>query len=150
MQSLNYIKKINWKYIVLFVILFVIILALMNWLFIPILLSNNIPSENEPFEVQEGDVLKGQIVLYYTSWCGYSRQFLPVWDEFGKYAKTNFPNLRVTRVRCESDNEALCQQKNIPGYPTVIIYPKNESEVVFDGPRNKEALIKFVKQNIKF
>lgn len=92
---------------------------------------------------------KGEIVLYYASWCGFSRQFLPVWEKFEEMVKKDYPALRVTRIQCESDNEALCLQKGIEGYPTVVVYPRNKTEVVFDGERTAEKLMEFAKENTK-
>ena len=87
-----------------------------------------------------------EINLYYALWCGYSREFLPEWQKFEKYSKEHLPNLVVTKVRCEDGNEAICNQKNIQGYPTVTITLKDGTKKTFNGERTSESLIKFIKQ----
>jgi hypothetical protein len=94
------------------------------------------------------DTATAEIILYYAMWCGHSRSFLPEWEKFEAYAKNNFPNLRVSRVRCEDGNEATCMQKGVEGYPTVILYPMGGSEKMFDGTRSSDSLIKFIQQNV--
>lgn len=95
------------------------------------------------------DTANAELVLYYALWCGHSKAFLPEWEKFEAHAKANFPNLRVSRVRCEDGNEATCMQKGVQGYPTVILYPKDNSEKQFEGERSLNALINFIKQNTK-
>lgn len=105
----------------------------------------------EPFENKGGrdiDNKKGEIILYYATWCGYSRNFLPEWEKFEIYAKNNLPNCRVRSIRCESDNEALCFQKGIEGYPTVVLYPTNGTEIKFDKERTSDKLVEFVKEHL--
>lgn len=111
--------------------------------------TNNTVTKNENFNIHDKDPSNAQIVLYYTSWCGYSQQFLPIWSEFEEYAKANLPKLLVRKVLCEGDDESYCQQKRVDGFPTVIIYPKEDTEVVFTGERNKESLVEFAKRNLK-
>lgn len=88
----------------------------------------------------------GEIVLYYATWCGYSRMFLPEWEKFEGYAKTNIPNLKVSSIRCEGGNENVCTQKGVDGYPTTILYLNNGQEVQFNGERTSQQLVDFVKK----
>lgn len=90
---------------------------------------------------------KGEIVLYYAMWCGYSKMFLPEWEKFVKYASKEFPTLKVTQIRCEGGNETVCNQKGINGYPTVILYIGNK-EIPFEGDRTVEELNKFIRKNL--
>ena len=101
-------------------------------------------SKQETAIPQFGD----EIVLYYASWCGYSRIFLPEWQKFAQWADANAKQLKVTAIRCESGNEETCMEKGIRGYPTVVLYPKEGSEVVFNGDRNAESLTAFVKKEL--
>jgi len=109
---------------------------------------NNKSAIPEQFEETPKSNTGNEIVLYYTSWCGYSRQFLPEWQKFEEYAKNNLKNLKVTTIACESGNENLCTQKGIEGFPTVVLYPKNGTEITFDKERKMEKIIDFVKEEI--
>lgn len=110
--------------------------------------NENNNNNNTQEEQQPQDKTKGEIIIYYAMWCGYSRQFLPEWEKFEKYAKDNLPQVRVSRVRCEDGNEATCQQKGVQGYPTVILYLKDGSEKTFEDERNMNKLIEFVQKNV--
>ncbi len=87
---------------------------------------------------------KPELVLYYATWCHFSREFLDDWSKFEEHAKNNLPQIRVMSVRCEGENEAACQQKGVKGYPTVIMYLVDGSEHTFEGPRTVDGLKKFV------
>jgi thiol-disulfide isomerase/thioredoxin len=89
-----------------------------------------------------------EIVLYYASWCGYSRTFLPEWEKFSSWAAANAKKLKVTSIRCESGNEETCIEKGIRGYPTVVFYPKEGTEKVFNGERTAETLTDFIKKEL--
>lgn len=89
---------------------------------------------------------KIEVILYYASWCGYSRSFLPEWEQYEKFAKDNFPNVKVTKIRCEGGDEATCMQKGVQGYPTVIFYLSDGKEVAFNGERTAKELAEFTKK----
>lgn len=86
-----------------------------------------------------------EITLYYALWCGYSKMFLPEWNKFTEYAKKNFPNLKVSSIRCEGVEEKQCQIEGIQGYPTVI-FKSNNKPVPFNEARSCDNLINFVKK----
>ena len=87
---------------------------------------------------------KHKIVLYYAMWCGYSRAFLPQWQEFVTWAKTNFNKITVDSVRCEDGNTSVCQEMGITGYPSVVLYLKDGTQHKFNGPRTSDGLKEFV------
>lgn len=107
------------------------------------------PSEHFDTTKKIDNEPKPELVLYYATWCHYSREFLDDWSKFDKYAKDNLPNVRVRSVRCEGESEATCQQKGVNGYPTVILYLVDGSEHKFEGPRTVDGLKQFVAQYIK-
>ena len=106
---------------------------------------------NEHFEAETkiSNEPKPELVLYYATWCHYSREFLGDWSKFDQYAKDNLPKIRVMAVRCEGENEATCQQKGVNSYPTVILYMVDGSEHKFEGPRTVDGLKQFVAQYVK-
>lgn len=85
-----------------------------------------------------------QLILYYTQWCGYSRAFLPIWEEFRKQNKAP---IRIDQMRCEGGNEAICNEKGLKGYPSIILY-KNNQVIPFEGERTVAGLNQFVRNNI--
>ena len=76
--------------------------------------------QEQPEENLE-DALKSKektFVLFYASWCPFSQQFLPVFEE---YAKVN-PNECISIV--VDDKPDLCDKYAIEYYPTVLLFRK--------------------------
>lgn len=110
---------------------------------------NQVDSEGQQIKQKQDKVdTTNELVLYYATWCGYSKQFLPEWEKFVEYAKNNLPHLKVTGVRCEGGNEPICMQKGIEGYPMVMLYMYDGREIPFEGDRTKDALVAFVSKNL--
>lgn len=87
---------------------------------------------------------KLKFVLYFAHWCGHCKNFLPIWKEFKKN-NTN-PNLEISEVDCEADSET-CNNNNINGFPTVILY-KNGQSHEYSDERSINALNTFVNKFI--
>lgn len=110
-------------------------------------INKNVDNFNDT-EKDNSKEFKHEIVLYYALWCGYSKMFLPEWEKFVAYAKDNFNNVKVTSIRCEGGDEATCKQKGIKGYPMVVLYLEDGTEVNFDDERTSDKLIEFINKNI--
>ncbi len=90
-----------------------------------------------------------EITLYYAMWCGYSRAFLSEWNKFEQLAKDKLPNIKVSSIRCEGDNENMCIQKGVEGYPTIMLYMYDGRDIKYDGERKAESIVEFVSQYVK-
>jgi thiol-disulfide isomerase/thioredoxin len=88
---------------------------------------------------------KRTIYNFNTTWCKYSKDFQPIWDQFEKENKNNNQrlNLEIKDVKCDDDND-LCNKYPIRGFPTVIL-DNNGIVKEFSGKRTVEALNNFVK-----
>ena len=80
---------------------------------------------------------KIKIFNFNTKWCGYSKKFQPIWDNFTKSIISD-NNIEALNVDCD-DNKELCKKYNIGGYPTVII-EKDNNIIPYSGPRTIEGL----------
>lgn len=105
------------------------------------------PKSTESFTTPEATDTTSEIILYYATWCGPSKQFLPIWQQFENYSKNNLKTVKVSSVICEGDNEAKCKETGLRGYPTVILYLKDGTVKMFDGERSVDGLTKFIQQN---
>ena len=92
---------------------------------------------------------KYTMVLYYATWCGHSRDFLPVWEQFEEYATANLTDIKAVKIKCEGDKESFCSQKGVEGYPTVMLHSQAGETVKFNGDRSLEELIEFSKRYSK-
>jgi thiol-disulfide isomerase/thioredoxin len=64
----------------------------------------------------------GQILEFYTDWCGVCKQFLPSWEA----AETKFRSVRFQRYNAEDPaNEALVKKYTVKGYPTLVYLDKS-------------------------
>jgi len=127
--------------------------------FLYILFNHNTSTSNTGTEIDTFDNAKSdtkdiphEIVLYYAMWCGYSKMFLPEWEKFVAYAGKNIKNVKVTSIRCEGGDEVTCKQKGVDGYPMVILYLNDGSEIPFQvnsaDERTSDNLVKFVNNHI--
>jgi thiol-disulfide isomerase/thioredoxin len=66
-------------------------------------------------------------VLFYASWCPFSRMFLPV---FEKHAQKHGPDF--VRVQVD-DDERLCDQYSVKVYPSVIYFENGKVSKRLDG-----------------
>ena len=102
------------------------------------------------FEEEEEDINetgdKVTIMNFNTEWCGYSRDFQPIWDKFTKQMKGK--KIHVKDIKCDkSNNQGLCQKYEIEGFPTVKLV-NNGKVHEFGGRRTVEDLSEFVNQHV--
>lgn len=90
-----------------------------------------------------------KIINYNTNWCGYSKRFQPIWDEFTAKMKTLRPDIDVIDMKCDvEENESKCKVPEVEGYPTVVLYDGDKSSV-FNGDRSVDNLVTFVNNHSK-
>lgn len=108
----------------------------------------NVPAQTQTESFNPQNKYKGDLILYHTTWCGYSKQFKPIWDEFVSWSKKNnmHPAVNFSDVVCEGGNETVCNQKGIEGYPTIIL-TVNGADIPFSGERTSNGLDAFLRSN---
>jgi hypothetical protein len=88
-----------------------------------------------------------KITNYYANWCGYSRAFLPVWQEFVMKCHDDYPNVTTDEIVCEGNGETVCQNANVKGYPTVIL-ENGQRKIIYEDARTVDGLLRFVRNNL--
>jgi len=88
----------------------------------------------------------GKITLYYASWCGHSKQFMPEWNKFVKYTNQYMPYIQVDTIECKEDNKEAC--KDVQGFPTIMLINQQNKQILYEGERTLEGLIKFVNNRL--
>jgi thioredoxin 1 len=87
--------------------------------------------------IQEKDAL----VLFYAPWCGFSRRFLPTFEEYSKTCS------QECAVVDKEKSPELCKKYSISFYPTVIWFKEGKICKRLDSKPgiglNKEQLEKF-------
>ena len=114
-------------------------LKIITWIFIiiSILFLLNF-GKNENYSNKTN---KPIIYNFNTTWCKYSKDFQPIWDQFEKENKNN--NIEIKDIKCDDDND-LCNKYPVRGFPTVI-FDNNGIIKEFNGKRTVEELNNFVK-----
>lgn len=80
------------------------------------------------------------LLLYFQPWCGYCKNFMPVWDQLKQYRSTY--NLDMQAINCE-EHPMLCERDNITGYPTLRLVSGNKI-IEYQGDRSLNDLLKFI------
>lgn len=84
------------------------------------------------------------VVLFYASWCPFSRRFLPV---FKKYEQGKTEScLRVVT----DDKASLCEEYSIDVVPTVLVFEKGKCTKRLDGTPGIGLSEKQLKEFVKF
>lgn len=89
-----------------------------------------------------------EIILYNfnTDWCGYSREFQPIWN---KFSKNNKSKAKIKDIKCDkSKNKELCEKYRVSGYPSVIAVKGSET-IEYDGSRSVKSLETFLNTLLK-
>lgn len=125
------LQFLNWKIILLIIVIVLVVIYYFR------------KNVSESYESLNNGI---SIINFNTSWCGYSKQFQPVWDIFTE--RMQGKNVKILDVKCDDPkNENICENLQIPGYPTIILF-KNGEQYQFQGERNLEELEKFVNKHL--
>lgn len=84
-----------------------------------------------------------ELVLYYASWCGHCKTFMPIWDNFALQFADESRGVRVRKVECNESTKEMCQSEGIQGFPTIVLY-ENGNKQAFPGATTLDALNKMV------
>lgn len=98
----------------------------------------NLQTAQKP--IKEETMSKPIIYNFNTEWCGYSKKFQPIWDEFSKKMNNS---IKVMDIKCDDDsNKELCNRYDIPGFPSVVLV-QNDNVTNYNGPRTVAGLLAF-------
>ena len=89
-----------------------------------------------------------KVYNFNTSWCGYSVRFQPEWKKFEEEINSiNNLSIQAFDIKCDNiNNEQMCNNYEIPGFPTIII-EKDGNKINYNGPRTANAIIETI-QNL--
>ena len=69
---------------------------------------------------------KPWFVKYYAPWCGHCKALEPIWEEFNEKHEEQ---INVGSVDCTTQlGQALCQQMEIRGFPTLVYYASADEQ----------------------
>ncbi|VEN62587.1 unnamed protein product [Callosobruchus maculatus] len=88
-------------------------------------------------------------VKFFAPWCGHCKRLSPIWDNLAeKFGKTN--DVHISKVDCTlTANKQLCNDENIEGFPTLILYRDGIRISEYSGTRTLEDLSDFVSKHLE-
>jgi len=82
------------------------------------------------------------MVLFYAPWCGHCKSMMPDWN---KLEKMSPKGMKIVKVNCD-DKPQVAERHKVQGFPTIILF-KGNKKVYFEGARNLDNFLEFIKTN---
>jgi thiol-disulfide isomerase/thioredoxin len=106
--------------------------------------KDNIYVENNEFVDENHYNTKGDIYFFYTQWCPYCKESMPLWENLSKSKKFKKFNLNFISIDCEDkDSKDYVEKFNIREYPSIILYINNK-KYIYDANLSDETLHRFL------
>jgi protein disulfide-isomerase A1 len=93
-------------------------------------------------------VKSNDIVLaeFFAPWCGHCKALAPEYEEAATSLKEK--NIKLAKVDCTEEQD-LCQQYGVEGYPTLKVFRGTENIVPYKGQRKANAITSYmIKQSL--
>ncbi len=100
------------------------------------------PQKEEEKQENFENSSKPSMVLFYAPWCPHCKSMMGDWDKLRNRVGRK---LEVVKVNCDEKPE-MAEKHDIKGFPTIILF-KDGRKIHFEGSRNLENFMKFVKEN---
>lgn len=111
-----------------------------------LLLSFGVFTKREGFQDAEG---APSFTMYYADWCPHCKSIKPEFLEFSKKKSINMDGTTVFLNMVEADTDAeKMKGKPVKGFPTFLFEKEDGSTVEYDGERNSQGWMQFIKANI--
>ena len=105
----------------------------------------------------EKAIANNSVVMYYAPWCVYCQEFGPelekVADMAAKVGGVNVVRFNMDKHAAEvrtkqlgADRFGVPVSSDVAGFPSVIMYKKDGSRSLYDGPREAKTIMNTIKE----
>jgi len=91
------------------------------------------------------DPTKDVLIEFYAPWCGHCKSLAPKYEELGKKLIDAGANSIVV-AKMDATSNDVPPEFNVRGYPTIYFVPKNNKPSLYEGQREVNDFVNFLKQ----
>jgi len=92
-------------------------------------------------EVAKHDIM---LVEFYAPWCGHCKRLAPEFEKAATALKTDDSAVPLAKVDCPAHQD-VCTKFGVSGYPTLKIFKNGEMSSDYNGPRDADGIVKYMR-----
>lgn len=117
-------------------------------------LINVYGSESDVFQLTDDDFESSisefdtALVMFYAPWCGHCKRLKPDFEKAASILNKNDPPIYLVKVDCTESGKSTCSNFDVSGYPTLKIFRLGKVAKEYNGPRNADGIVKYMKSQV--